>query len=132
MKFNAPTAANFLNSSLRSSGTRLRRSSIPRNGWANRSFTIACPDCSLNPFTYLRPRRRERDWGMRIGGEGETGEVGDRGTGGVGDRGTESLLVSVSPFLPVSSMVHNQSDRVSSTGSTFRPWRWASLTSVNG
>src|ERR1041384_2309083 len=59
MKFNAPTAASFLISSLRSSGTRLCKSSMSMKGCFARSRTIARPASSRSPFTYRKPSRME-------------------------------------------------------------------------
>src|ERR1041384_1894366 len=99
MKFNAPTAASFLISSLRSSGTRLCKSSMSMKGCFARSRTIARPASSRSPFTYRKPSRME---GTPETGDGRPGtedrrpetedrrpETEDRGPK-TGDRGPET------------------------------------------
>ncbi len=79
MKFSAPTAASLRNSSLRSSGTRFRRSSKLIKGFAFLSRSIVCPENALRPLTYFNPKRRTSRRGAT--GTGRNGEGGTRGHG---------------------------------------------------
>src|SRR6266446_7484831 len=73
IKFNAPVAASFRNSSFLNSGTRLCKSSMLVNERCTRSLTIARPASSRKPLTQRKPRRRQRS-DEETGGQGD-GEI---------------------------------------------------------